>query len=199
MNGTPGASCFTTRSASIPSKRGMEKSERIACGFDEPRARFRSSSRSTRSHETSNPPCSSERSASSTSTSESSMNSTWIGVLSMGLFPDRPLVGGLLRGDRQREEEHGPLADFPFGPDAPAMPVHDALHRRKPDAGAGVLGCGMQALKRAEKLVGVGHFEARPVVADKESRVPAILQRADFDAGFRRLRGELPRVSDEVF
>src|SRR5882724_3572773 len=131
MNGTPGASSFERRSASIPSKRGIEKSERIACGFAEPRARFMSSSRSTRSHETSNPPCSSERSASSTSTSESSTNSTWIGVLSMGLFPDRLGIGGLFRGDRQREEKHGSLADFRLGPNSPAMPVHDALHGRK--------------------------------------------------------------------
>src|SRR6266568_836962 len=161
MNGTPGASSFDRRSASMPSNRGIEKSERIVCGLDEPRARFRSSSRSTRSHETSNPPCSSERNASSTSTSESSMNSTWIGVLSMGLSPDRPFVGGLLAGERQREEEHGSLADFPLGPDAPPMPVHDALHGREPDAGPGIFGCGMQALKRAEKLVGIGHVEAR--------------------------------------
>src|SRR3989442_1223882 len=198
MNGMPGASSFTRRRASTPSKRGIEKSERIACGLDEPRTRLRSSSRSTRSHETSNPPCSSERSASSTSTSESSMNSTWIGILSMGLFLDRLGGGSLLSGDRKREEKHGPFADFPFGPDAPAVPVHDALYGRKPDSGAGVLGRGMQALKRAEKLVGVGHVEARPVVADEKGRAPAILQCTDFDAGFRRPRGELPSVSDEV-
>src|SRR5437899_3342689 len=108
MNGTPGASSFERRSASIPSKRGIEKSERIVCGFDEPRARFRSSSRSTRSHETSNPPCSSERSASSTSASESSTKSTWILVLSKGLLPDRLVIGGLLRCDLQREEEDRP-------------------------------------------------------------------------------------------
>src|SRR6266516_2675332 len=198
MNGTCGASSFARRSASTPSKRGIEKSERIACGFDEARARFRSSSRSTRSHETSNPPCSSARSASSTSTSESSTNSTWIEVLSMGLFADRPFVGGLLRGERKREEEDGALADLRFGPDAPAVAVHDALHGREPDAGAGIFGCGMKALKRAEKLVGIGHVEARSVVADKKGRAPAILQGADFDAGLGRLRGELPRVSDEI-
>src|SRR5258708_39912952 len=39
---------------------------------------------------------------------------------------------------------------------------------------------------------------SRPVVADEKRRAPAILQGADFDAGFGRLRGELPRVSDEV-
>src|SRR2546426_10735701 len=81
------------------------------------------------------------------------------------------------------------------------LSLHDALpilYGRKPDSGAGVLGRGMQALKRAEKLVGVGHVEARPVVADEKGRAPAILQCTDFDAGFRRPRGELPRVSDEV-
>src|SRR5256885_4895750 len=196
MNGTPGASSFERRSASIPSKRGIEKSERIACGFDEARTRFRSSSSSTRSHETSNPPCSSERSASSTSTSESSTKSSWIRFLSMGLFAHRFL--GFLRGGLEREEEDGSLADFRFGPDAPAVPVHDALHGRKPDAGSRVFGRGMQALKRAEELVGVGHVEARSVVADEEGRAAAILQGADFDVRLRRLRGELPRVSNEV-
>src|SRR5438876_12216515 len=132
MNGMPGAISFTRRRASAPSKRGIEKSERIACGFDEPRTRLRSSSRSTRSHETSNPPCSSERSASSTSTSESSMKSTWIGILSMGLLAHRFL--GFLRGGLEREDEDGPLVDFRFGPDALAVPVHDALHGREPDA-----------------------------------------------------------------
>src|SRR5438309_11591577 len=105
MNGMPGAIPFPRRRESAPSKRGIEKSERIACGFDEPRTRLRSSSRSTRSHETSNPPCSSERSASSTSTSESSMKSTWIGILSMGLFLDRLGGGSLLPSERQREEK----------------------------------------------------------------------------------------------
>src|SRR5258705_4916517 len=79
------------------------------------------------------------------------MNSTWIGVLSMGSL-DRPGIDGLLRGERQREEEHRSLAHFPFGPDASPMPLHDALNGRQPDAGAGVLACGMQALKRAEEL-----------------------------------------------
>src|SRR6267378_7567432 len=101
------------------------------------------------------------------------MNSTWIGVLSMG-FLDRAGIDGLLRGDRQREEEHRSLADFRFGPDASPMPVHDALNGRQPDAGAGVLACGMQALKRAEELVGIGHLEARSVVADEKCRAPVI-------------------------
>ena len=78
------------------------------------------------------------------------------------------------------------------------MPVHDALHGGEPDAGAGVLGCRVQALKRSEKLVGIGHVEARPVVADKKGRAPVILQGADFDTGLVRLCGELPRVSDQV-
>src|SRR5438445_683346 len=116
------------------------------------------------------------------------MKSTWIGMLSLGPVLDRLGSGSLLPSDRQREEKHGSLADFPFGPDAPAVPVHDALHGRKPDAGAGVLGCRMQALKRSEKLVGIGHVEARPVVADKKGRAPAILQGADFDAGPGRTR-----------
>src|SRR5713226_9326001 len=195
MNGMPGASSFTRRRASTPSKRGIEKSERIACGFDEPRTRLRSFSRSTRSHETSNPPCSSERSASSTSISESSMNSTRIGILSMGSFLDRRDAGGPLRPELKRKKEHRPLAHLGLGPDAPAVAVHDALNGREPDPGSGVVGRGVQALKRAEKLVGIGHVEARPVIADKESRASAILQGADFDVRLLRLRRELPGVA----
>src|SRR5207247_7158039 len=112
------------------------------------------------------------------------------------LFADRPFVGGLLRGERKREEEDCAPADLRFGPDAPAVAVHDALHGREPDAGAGIFGCGMQALKRAEKLVGIGHVEARSVVADKKGRSAEILQRADFDAVLWRIRGELSRVSE---
>ncbi len=35
MKGIPGAISRATRSASTPSNTGIEKSERIACGFDE--------------------------------------------------------------------------------------------------------------------------------------------------------------------
>src|SRR5258708_19739503 len=106
------------------------------------------------------------------------MNSTWIGVLSMGLL-DRPGIDGLLRGDRQREEEHRPLTHFRFGPDASPMPVHDALNRRQPDAGAGVLACGMKALKPAQKLSRIRHLEPPPVLPDTKHRPPAILHAAE--------------------
>src|SRR5713101_7180698 len=191
MKGTPGAISFARRRASIPSKPGMEKSDRIAWGRCKLRARFSSSSTSTHSQETSNPPCSSARNVSSTSISESSMKSTWIGVLSMHLLLDRRGIGSLLPFDRQREKEHRPLAHFRLGPDAPAMPVHDALNGCKPDSRAGIVSRGVQALKRAKKLVGEGHVEARPVVAHKKGGAAVILQCADFDVGLVGLRGEL--------
>src|SRR5258708_9049316 len=99
------------------------------------------------------------------------MNSTWIGVLSMGLL-DRPGIDGLLRGDRQREEEHRPLTHFRFGPDASPMPVHDALNRRQPDAGAGVLACGMNPLKPAEVPVGISHLRAPALLPANKSPTP---------------------------
>src|SRR6266568_4284164 len=84
MKGTPGLISRTTRSARMPSKPGIEKSERTACGFEDRRARFRPASAWTRSHETSNPPCSSARTESSASSSESSTNNNRTGVLSIG-------------------------------------------------------------------------------------------------------------------
>src|SRR2546425_9030862 len=54
---------------------------------------------------------------------------------------------------------------------------------------------GMQALKRAEKLVGVGHVEARPVVADEKGRAPAILQCTDFDARSEEHTSELQSLA----
>jgi len=52
--------------------------------FEDRRARFRPASAWTRSHETSNPPCSSARTESSASSSESSTNNNRTGVLSIG-------------------------------------------------------------------------------------------------------------------
>src|SRR6266511_914206 len=84
MKGTPGVISRTTRRAWMPSKPGIEKSERTACGFEDRRACFRSASSWTRAHETSNPPCSSARTESSASSSESSTNNNRTGVLSIG-------------------------------------------------------------------------------------------------------------------
>src|SRR5690242_9403345 len=198
MKGTSGASSFASARARTPSKRGIEKSERIACGFFARRARFMSSSTSMRSHETSNPPCSSARSASSMSVSESSTNRTWIGVLSMSLLRCRRSLHGVLPVEGQREEEYRPVADLGLGPDAPAVTVDDALDRRQTDAGPRIVARRVQALERPEELVRISHVEARAVVAYEESRPSLVLQGADLDPRLFLLGGEFPGVSEEV-
>src|SRR5215470_4332417 len=96
---------------------------------------------------------------------------------------------------RQREVKGGSLTETAFGPDAPAVPVNDALDRRQTDPGARELGGGVEALERPEELVRVGHVEADAVVANEE--VP-VLGAAELDLADRLLPGELPRVLEEV-
>jgi hypothetical protein len=50
----------------------------------------------------------------------------------------------------QREIKSRSTADLGLGPYAPAMAVHDALHRGEPDPGTGKIDLGMQALECAE-------------------------------------------------
>lgn len=44
--------------------------------------------------------------------------------------------GNIVLSIRQREEKGGPLVRLRIGPDFAAMPRHDAVHRRQPDAGS---------------------------------------------------------------
>src|SRR5215470_4300765 len=89
----------------------------------------------------------------------------------------------------------GSLARTAFGPDAPAVPVNDSLHRRQPDPGAGEIGGGVEPLERPEELVRVRHVEADAVVADEEM---PILGAAELDVADRLLPGELPGVLEKV-
>src|SRR5260370_19472792 len=98
----------------------------------------------------------------------------------------------------EREEEHRALAGRGIGPDAPAVPVHDALYRGEADAGALVLVRRMQALEGAEQLVGIAHVEAGAVVAHEEGRLLPVAQQADLDARLPGLGAELPRIADQV-
>ena len=68
----------------------------------------------------------------------------------------------------EREVEASRPRRRALGPDAPAVAVHDALHRREADAGARELGGRVQPLEGREQLVGVGHVEAGAVVAHEE-------------------------------
>src|SRR5258707_103671 len=59
------------------------------------------------------------------------------------------------------------VAVSPFGPGLSAVPVNDALDDREADTTARELGRPVEALKSTKELVGIGHVEARAVVADE--------------------------------
>src|SRR5829696_2480940 len=80
--------------------------------------------------------------------------------------------------------------------------MDDALDGGEPYAGALELLRAVQPLEGAEELVGVGHLEARPVVAhvvDRDAAPAAeLLLHPELYAGLGLLRGELPGVADQV-
>src|SRR5688572_13402802 len=56
----------------------------------------------------------------------------------------------------------------------------------------------MQALERGEELVYVSHVEPRTVVPHEVGRAGFLLHYADLDSRLRCLRGELPRIAQQV-
>src|SRR5918995_516024 len=68
-----------------------------------------------------------------------------------------------------------------------AMLVHDALHGRESNSGAGELTIAVQSLKWREQLVGVLHVEARAVVADDKRRRLGVRHLHKVYARLRRL------------
>src|SRR2546421_9816967 len=85
-----------------------------------------------------------------------------------------------------------------LSPDAAAMPVDDALHGRKADACALELARAVEALKRAEQLIGISHVEARAIVADEIDRLPGALFMPESDLCPDALRRKLPSVAQQV-
>jgi hypothetical protein len=61
----------------------------------------------------------------------------------------------------------GSFAYFPLGPDLAAMAMDNTLDQGEADAGAWEFSFRVQALKGAEKFVGVGHVKTGAIVADK--------------------------------
>src|SRR5439155_2902318 len=110
----------------------------------------------------------------------------------------RSVIGCLPVLASQSEVERRPAPHRPLRPHAAAMAVHDALHRGEPHARALELGGRVEALERAEQLVGVRHVESRAVVPDEAGTLPVGLVHAELDARAGVLPGVLPRVTEEV-
>src|ERR1017187_317797 len=96
------------------------------------------------------------------------------------------------------EPEGGPLALRSLRPDAAAVPVDDPLNGCKPDTGAGKLGSGVEALERAEELVGIGHVEADTVVPNEIDRHSVQPLDPEIHACLGPLRREFEGVAEEV-
>src|SRR3989449_10318291 len=110
----------------------------------------------------------------------------------------RSVVGCLPGHASPGEVERRPAVHRSLRPDTAAMPVHDALHRGEPHARALELRGRVEALERAEQLVGVRHVEPRAVVPDEAGALPVALVYAELDARAGVLPGVLPRVTEEV-
>ena len=89
------------------------------------------------------------------------------------------------------------MIDLAVRPDAPAMTVDDAVDRGQADTGAAEFFGVMETLEETEKLMGVSHIEASPVITDKESDFACIqiLAATEFDAWLRCFTCEFPGVS----
>ena len=86
-----------------------------------------------------------------------------------------------------------------LAPNLAAVAVNDPLYGGQAHAVAGELPLRVEALERPEQLRDVGHVEAGPVVPHEEGRRPLVPLPSHHDGRGRLLRGELPRVAEEVF
>src|SRR4029077_3640505 len=84
-------------------------------------------------------------------------------------------------------------------PNLSAMPVDDALHGSKSDAGAWKLLYGVQALEGPEKAVRIARVDPGAVVAHEKRMLLFFRASAEFDPGSRMAGGVLPGITQQVF
>src|SRR5713226_9724989 len=95
------------------------------------------------------------------STSSEAINS----LLSLPCRHRRLLFGLRHLRRSQVEVKRGAFVELGFGPDAPTMLVNDALHGGEPYPRTLKILRPVQSLEHSEKLIGILHAEAHPVVA----------------------------------
>ena len=95
-----------------------------------------------------------------------------------------------LRGGagRQVEAELRALAGRAVGADGSAVALHDALRRGQSDAHPRKFGVPVQAVKRLEKIVRIGHVKAGAVVAHDDEALVVDHLRMQPDIGKWRVR-----------
>jgi len=75
--------------------------------------------------------------------------------------------------------------------------VNNALHGCQSDSGAWELTHIVKTLEGAEKLIDISHIESDAVIPHKVDLLSITPAASEFDAGVR-LRGKLPRISEQV-
>src|SRR5690349_7498340 len=97
------------------------------------------------------------------------------------------------------EIEGRALIHLPFGPDAPAVARDDAQDGRQANPCALKFFSRMMTLKRAEKLIDIGHIETRALVAYIIENLPVrSLLLTESDLGLLPPGREFPCVAEQV-
>src|SRR5208283_1042016 len=110
------------------------------------------------------------------------------------VFIRRVLHTGDLRDGKEKSRA---LARLRFDPNAPAVAFDDLFADGQPNAGAGILLAGVQALENLENPLGILRLDADAVVAHGKEPAAGLL--LDTDVDFRRaLAAELESVADQV-
>src|SRR5687767_629290 len=78
------------------------------------------------------------------------------------------------------------------------MSFDDPLDRRETNSSTNVLALAVEALKRRKEPLRVRHIETRTIVAHEENRLTVPHGGTDLHVWVWRLRGELPRIADQV-
>src|SRR5579859_1792331 len=98
----------------------------------------------------------------------------------------------------KREEERRADLELPLPPDAPAMPLDDAVYGREAHAVPFEFIRRMQALEDIEQFAGVLHVEARAIVLHIEDSAAFGILDAAFDLCLGPFGGEFPCITQEI-
>src|SRR5690349_25042907 len=99
------------------------------------------------------------------------------------------------RAWRQPEPDRRALIYGRFGFDVAAMPFHDPLNGREPDAVSGEFVLAMQTDERLKEPAGMRHVEARAVVGNAVPGAPVTHLGVETDRAGFRAAGVFPRVA----
>src|SRR6266568_2722364 len=189
-------SSFTRASTSRPLSLGRFRSRRTRSGGFAPPCRpsLRRNSMASMPSLATDTSHGSSRTASMTRSTSPGLSSTRRMCIRRALF----VASMALAVAREGELERGARAGLGLDPDPPAVALDDLLADGEADAGAGVLGAGVQPLEDDEDPVHVLRIDADPIVPDGEQPFLAVGSGRDVDRRSHCGPAELDRVPDQV-